>query len=147
MTSTVDTKIKKKKGVSLERHKARAGWMFVLPFIIGFVLIYLPIVFDSIKSSFCEIHVIKGTTFVGWSNYTKALLEYATSDGTTFPMILLTGLQQLVLDTPAILIFSLFMAVLLNQKMAGRAVFRAIFFVPVILSTRAFTLSDRVHLP
>ena len=135
MTSTVDTKIKKKKGVSLERHKARAGWMFVLPFIIGFVLIYLPIVFDSIKSSFCEIHVIKGTTFVGWSNYTKALLEYATSDGTTFPMILLTGLQQLVLDTPAILIFSLFMAVLLNQKMAGRAVFRAIFFVPVILST------------
>ena len=135
MTSTVDTKIKKKKGVSLERHKARAGWMFVLPFIIGFVLIYLPIVFDSIKSSFCEIHVIKGTTFVGWSNYTKALLEYATSDGTTFPMILLTGLQQRGLDTPAILIFSLFMAVLLNQKMAGRAVFRAIFFVPVILST------------
>ena len=34
-----------------------------------------------------------------------------------------------------ILIFSLFMAVLLNQKMAGRAAFRAIFFIPVILST------------
>ena len=34
-----------------------------------------------------------------------------------------------------ILMFSLFMAVLLNQKMAGRAVFRAIFFIPVILST------------
>ena len=36
---------------------------------------------------------------------------------------------------PAILLFSLFMAVLLNQKMAGRALFRAIFFIPVILST------------
>jgi ABC-type sugar transport system permease subunit len=48
---------------------------------------------------------------------------------------MMSGLQQLALDIPAILIFSLFMAVLLNQKMAGRAVFRAIFFVPVILST------------
>ena len=41
----------------------------------------------------------------------------------------------MILDIPMILLFSLFMAVLLNQKMAGRAVFRAIFFVPVILST------------
>ena len=41
----------------------------------------------------------------------------------------------MVFDIPMILIFSLFMAVLLNQKMAGRAAFRAIFFIPVILST------------
>jgi ABC-type sugar transport system permease subunit len=41
----------------------------------------------------------------------------------------------MALEVPMILMFSLFMAVLLNQKMAGRAVFRAIFFVPVILST------------
>jgi ABC-type sugar transport system permease subunit len=41
----------------------------------------------------------------------------------------------MVFEIPMILIFSLFMAVVLNQKMAGRAVFRAIFFLPVILST------------
>ena len=45
------------------------------------------------------------------------------------------AIRQLVIDIPAIVIFSLFMAVLLNQKMFGRAIFRAIFFVPVILST------------
>jgi ABC-type sugar transport system permease subunit len=44
-------------------------------------------------------------------------------------------LQQLAFDIPAIIIFSLFMAVMLNQKMAGRGAFRAIFFIPVILST------------
>ena len=49
--------------------------------------------------------------------------------------MLVSGLQQLLLDVPAILIFSLFIAVLLNQKIVGRAAFRAIFFVPVILST------------
>ena len=43
---------KKRKIASLERKKARAGWIFVLPFIIGFVLIYLPIIFDSIKFTF-----------------------------------------------------------------------------------------------
>ena len=109
--------------------------MFVLPFLIGFILIYLPIVAESIKSSFCTTHLLKGTTFVGLENYSKALFEYTTSGGETFVTIMMQGLQQLALDIPAILIFSLFMAVLLNQKMAGRAVFRAIFFVPVILST------------
>ena len=137
MTSAVNNMPakKKKRAKSLERHRARAGWMFVLPFLIGFILIYLPIVAESIKSSFCTTHLLKGTTFVGLENYSKALFEYTTSGGETFVTIMIQGLQQLALDIPAILIFSLFMAVLLNQKMAGRAVFRAIFFVPVILST------------
>ena len=43
-------------------------------------------------------------------------------------------MQQLVFEVPAVVIFSLFIAVVLNQKMLGRAVFRAIFFVPVIIS-------------
>ena len=36
------TRPKKKKIASLDRRKARSGWFFVLPFIIGFVIIYLP---------------------------------------------------------------------------------------------------------
>ena len=136
MTSAVNNApVKKRRSKSLDKVRARAGWMFVIPFLIGFILIYLPIVFESIKSSFCTTHLLKGTTFVGWENYSKALFEYTTSGGETFVTIMMSGLQQLALDIPAILIFSLFMAVLLNQKMAGRAVFRAIFFVPVILST------------
>ena len=42
---------------------------------------------------------------------------------------------QLIFNVPAIVVFSLFVAVLLNQKMRGRAIFRAIFFIPVIVST------------
>ena len=45
-------KRKRKKIVSLDRRKARAGWIFVLPFIIGFVVIYLPMIYQSIQISF-----------------------------------------------------------------------------------------------
>lgn len=124
---------KKHKIVSLDKRKARAGWLFVLPFIIGFVIIYFPIVVDSIKMSFSEMAIENGAVVmkpVFLANYQNAL--FVNPD---FIKTLVAGLQQMVFDIPAIIIFSLFMAVLLNQKMAGRAVFRAIFFMPVILST------------
>ena len=137
MTQDIKVKTKapkKKRNASLDKRKARAGWIFVLPFVIGFVLIYLPIVYDSIWYSFHTMKPVMGGgmefTFVGWANYNEAL--FVNPD---YIETLLAGLMDMVFDIPMILIFSLFMAVLLNQKMAGRAVFRAIFFIPVILST------------
>jgi len=138
MTSEIKVKApKKKKIASLERKKARAGWIFVLPFVIGFILVYLPMIIDSIRYTFYTIKIIPGSQGggfqllpVGWENYQEALLE-----DPDYVQILLKGLQNMALEVPMILMFSLFMAVLLNQKMAGRAVFRAIFFIPVILST------------
>ena len=125
---------KRRGGASLDKRKARAGWWFIMPFLLVFLLVYLPIVIDSIWVSLCELKILQGggfkTNFVGLENYREALFS-----DTNFVKTLTTGLKQLVLDIPAIVIFSLFMAVLLNQKMMGRAVFRAIFFVPVILST------------
>ena len=127
-------KTKKRKVASLDKKKARAGWVFVLPFVIGFLLVYLPIMWNSIWMSFHSLHIVTGggftLEFVGLENYQDALFE-----DPDFVQTLVTGLTELLFDIPAILIFSLFMAVLLNQKMAGRAVFRAIFFIPVILST------------
>ncbi|MBQ7346729.1 MAG: sugar ABC transporter permease [Clostridia bacterium] len=129
-------KPKRKKIASLDRRKARAGWFFVLPFIIGFILIYLPMVYESILLSFHTIDIAGSSgagyalEYVGWKNYSDAL--FVDPD---FVQTLVTGLSQLAFDIPAILIFSLFMAVMLNQKAAGRGAFRAIFFIPVILST------------
>ncbi|MCR5353221.1 MAG: sugar ABC transporter permease [Clostridiales bacterium] len=130
---------KKKRIASLDAKKARAGWLFVLPFVIGFVLLYIPMLFQSIEFSFSELNIITNQggggggyelTFVGLDNYREALFSDAS-----YAQILVSSIRQLILDVPAIVIFSLFMAIILNQKMAGRAVFRAIFFIPVILST------------
>ncbi len=137
LQETVDrpkAKAKKRKIASLDKKKARAGWIFVLPFLIGFFAVYLPIIVNSIWMSFNELNIIQGggfsLEFVGFDNY-----DYALRTDPTFVQTLIKGLGELAFDIPAILIFSLFMAVLLNQKMAGRAAFRAIFFIPVILST------------
>jgi len=136
-SNTVDKKPKKRKIVSLDRRKARAGWFFILPFLIGFVLIYLPMLIDSVVLSFQKLEAgsVGGElipVFVGWENYSEALFG---KFGSEYAQKLVSGLQQLAFDIPAILIFSLFMAVMLNQKAAGRGLFRAIFFIPVVLST------------
>ena len=124
-------KKRRKKIASLDRRKARAGWLFVLPFVLGFVLIYLPMIYDSFMLTFQWKSNITGElTFVGFDNYIAAFTKQ-----NTFLQVLLGGLQTLALDIPCILIFSLFMAIMLNQDMGGRAFFRAIFFMPVVLST------------
>lgn len=126
-------KKKTSKPVSLDRKKARAGWFFVLPFVIGFLLVYLPIIFDSIKISFHEMTILRTGGYelewTGIANYKEAVMrpEFLTT--------LWSGILSFLLEIPAIIIFSLFVAIILNQKMAGRAAFRAIFFIPVILAT------------
>ena len=135
---------RRKRAASLDAKKARAGYVFALPFILGFFLVYLPIVIDSIKFSFNKIKIEQtgGFTliFVGFENYQKALFE-----DVDFVRVLTSGIQQLIFDIPAIVIFALFIAVLLNQKMAGRAAFRAIFFIPVIISTGLIDQIDQAN--
>ena len=135
---------KRRRAASLDARKARAGWVFVLPFVLGFIIIYLPIVIDSIKYSFNKIKIGQGggytLEFVGWENYQEALFV-----DPQFVQTLTSGIQQLIFDIPAIVIFSLFMAVLLNQKMVGRAAFRAIFFIPVIISTGIIDRIDQAN--
>ena len=126
-----------KRKASLDARKARSGYLFVLPFLLGIVLIYVPILLDSIWFSFNQLgtEIVDGLpvqvlTPVGIHYYDNALRA-----DPLFPSKLLEGIQQLLFEVPAVIIFSLFIAVVLNQKMLGRAAFRAIFFVPVIIST------------
>ncbi len=125
---------RRRKTASLDARKARSGWFFILPFALGILLIYLPVIIDSIWFSFNQINVNRDMgielEFKGLEYYQDALFK-----DTSYVKNLISGIQQLIFDVPAIVIFSLFIAVVLNQKMLGRAVFRAIFFIPVILST------------
>ena len=144
--TTVNTKpVKKKKVASLDAKKARGGWFFVLPFVIGFLVLYLPMLISSFEFSFSEIKVDREVgytlTHVGLENYQEALFSDAG-----FVRTLTESIKQLVFDVPAIVIFSLFMAIVLNQKMIGRAVFRAIFFIPVILTTGLIDQIDQSNM-
>ncbi|MBO5338518.1 MAG: sugar ABC transporter permease [Clostridia bacterium] len=118
---------KKRFRLSLKSKKALSGWLFCLPFVLGIIGIYIPIIYESIKVSFFGE---QGTSEVfSFSNYIHVFTE------TGFSTTIVHAVRDLIIQIPAIVVFSLFMAIILNQKMAGRTFFRAIFFLPVILST------------
>lgn len=129
--------IKRRRKVSLDSRKARAGYVFTLPFILGILLVYVPILVDSIWYSMHNFSSDKvdgfETTVLVFNNF--EFYKNAFTSSTGYISALMSGLQELVFEVPAVIIFALFIAVVLNGKMLGRAAFRAIFFVPVIIST------------
>ena len=139
MTTSQNVKLKLPKlgHASLAERKARKGWLFVLPFVLGFILVYLPIIIDSICFSFMTVEIKLDSQGYSYTEVvSRGFTFYREMFGDSdFTKHLGQGIGQLLWEVPAIVIFALFVAVILNQKMLGRAVFRAIFFVPVILST------------
>ena len=127
-------KAKRKSGLRLSGGKRDVyGWFFVSPFILGLVVYFGWIYINSFLYSFRSIAIETiGMTYeyVGLENY-----KYALMVDPDFIKSLLTNIGGILVQIPLILIFSLFVSTLLNQKMHGRGLFRAIFFLPVILAT------------
>ena len=117
----------------LQKRKAISGYLFILPFIIGFLTFMVKPFFQSLYMSFCNIEVSEGgfkSNFNGIANYMRAF----TVD-TEFNRLLVEEISRMCINSVAIMVFSFFVALILNQKFKGRAFVRAIFFIPVILSS------------
>ena len=117
----------------LQKRKAIAGYLFILPFIIGFLAFMVKPFFQSLYMSFCDVQVGPcGFTNVFWG--LKNFVEAFTVD-LTFTRLLTEELTRMAINVPAIIVFSFFAALLLNQEFKGRAFVRGVFFLPVILSS------------
>lgn len=126
-------KVSRPKYEGLQKRKAVAGYLFILPFIIGFFAFLVKPLVQSCYMSFCDVQVsADGFKFVwaGLDNYYYAFMLDAE-----FKQYLTENIPQMLLNTVSVMVFSLFVAILLNQKFSGRAFVRAIFFLPVILSS------------
>ena len=125
---------RQKKKKTLAFNNAVAGYLFILPFILGFILFMVVPLISSLRMTFNDVTPVAGEgvkmTWVGIKNYKDAF----TVDPDFVPY-LLSELLRMVVNTPATLIFSFFIALLLNQNFKGRGFVRAIFFLPVILSS------------
>ena len=118
---------------ALQKRKAIAGYLFILPFIIGFLAFMVKPFFQSLYMSLCDVQVGPGGfTNVYWG--IKNFVEAFTVD-LTFTRLLTEELSRMLINVPAIIVFSFFAALLLNQEFKGRAFVRGIFFLPVILSS------------
>lgn len=112
---------------------AWAGRLFVLPWFIGMLLFFgLPLV-QSLVYSFQDVKIGKAgfdAEWLGFANY----LRIFTRDP-DYVKILAEAIQNMLAEVPIILIFSLFIAVILNRPFRGRVWARAVMFLPVIVST------------
>ncbi|MBP8968904.1 MAG: sugar ABC transporter permease [Lachnospiraceae bacterium] len=117
----------------LEKRRAVAGYLFISPFIIGFLLFMVKPFLQSLYMSFCDVQVGAGSfnlIYNGLYNY-----NYAFKVDPEYSRLLIEGFTQMIIYSFAIMVFSFFVALVLNQEFHGRALVRAIFFLPVILSS------------
>nr|WP_280518689.1 sugar ABC transporter permease [Lederbergia wuyishanensis] len=109
------------------------GWLFVSPWIIGFSIFTAIPLFYSLYLSFQKVKITTSgvqTTYVKFENY-----KYAFGVDAIFVDKLTSYLKELIISVPIIIVFSLIIALLLNQKVKFRGMFRTIFFLPVIISS------------
>lgn len=125
--------MKRSHSFSYMERRARKGYLFMLPLFFGLALVFIPSLVRTVIFSFNEITIGSfgyKLTFQGWQYYQTAL----TKDPQIVPDMV-ASLRTLLINIPIILIFSLFIATLLNQRFRGRLIARMIFFLPVILTT------------
>lgn len=133
-----EVRTKQKKKHSLSQRRAMKGFIFILPWLIGFIWFYVRSMVMTMQFSFSEMTVNPGggysLNFVGVNNFIYAFRAHAT-----YKQVLTTSIGNMLIDVPLITFFSLFMAMLLNRKFKGRTLVRAIFFLPVILNSDAIS--------
>lgn len=134
--------IKTKKSLSHSQQKKIWAIIFIAPWVFGFIMFFLVPMVNSFAYSF---YFVKSSpdggfskTWVGITNYYNALRVEAIGN-TIFQVEVINTITEVAVNIPVILIFSLFIATVLNQEFRGRAIARAIFFLPVILNSAAVT--------
>lgn len=117
----------KTKRSTTERQNLRNGLLFCSPVIIGLATFTLYPVLASLYYSFCNYPMLKPPVWVGLANY------HTLFHDPVFYKSLSNTAYYAVLATPLGIITAFFMALLLNQKVKGMAIFRTMFFVPSIV--------------
>ncbi|MBU1093818.1 MAG: sugar ABC transporter permease [Firmicutes bacterium] len=111
------------------------GYSFISIWILGFLVFMLYPFITSIIYSLSEVKIL-GTgiefTFQWFENFRNI---FQLEEGFAFVEALISFLKELVFQVPIIIVFSVLIAVLLNQPIKGRGIFRSIFFLPVIISS------------
>ena len=135
-----ENKIKVSKGLNYKQQKLLWAFIFLTPWLIGIGLLFVYPLITSFRYSFNFLELTRNdgliTIPVGFANYRNALLEHTYGE-LIFQEVLLSTLVDVLINMPVIIIFSLFIATILNTEFRGRAIVRAIFFVPVILNSGA----------
>lgn len=127
-------------GGKLMTRRNNTGWVFIAPFLLGFLLFYgIPLV-QALIFSFSDIQIVDNGFKLqsqGWEHYNHILFV-----DPNYIKKLISAVESMALDTIIVVPFSFFSALILSREFKGRAAVRAIFFLPVVLSTGVLATMD-----
>ena len=133
---------RKRSRMDLTARKNAMGYIFILPFLIGLLLIYLPALVESFRFSISDVDKVSYVfTPVGLEHYRDAIFGDAY-----FIRGIVESLGNMLLNVLIILIYSLIIATLLNRNIGGKGFYRAMLFLPVVISTGVIVTADNMSL-
>ncbi len=137
------TKKKTRKPLTYSTTQKINGYVFLAPWIIGFLLFFMIPLVNTVIYSFNDVQVGDNggmeMTFVGTDNYFDLFNTEVSTKSQQFIRVFSDENSDVLVNTPLIVIFSLFCALLVNAKYKGRGVVRVIFFLPIVLGLTIVT--------
>jgi multiple sugar transport system permease protein len=125
----------KSKATSQKRNEFIWGWLFILPTMLGLVILNIIPIFQTIYQSFFKTGAFgKGNIFIGFNNYKKML-----SDPSVWQSLFNT-FKYAIIEVPFSIAIAIVLAVLLNRKLIGRTVYRTIYFLPMVAAPAAVAM-------
>ncbi|EPI00989.1 ABC transporter, permease protein [Enterococcus faecalis 13-SD-W-01] len=112
-----------------KKKEAMWGYVFISPFIIGFVIFMLGPMLFSVIGSFTDYNLTSRMNFIGLDNFRRMFFS-----DTLFWRSLYNTVYFVIFNVPLTTLFSIFLATILNQKIRGISVYRTIFYLPAVLS-------------
>ena len=121
----------KKKRFGLVARREMKGYIFLLPWLIGFVCFFAVPLVQSFIYSLSNVKMTaagRKMSYVGFDNF-----KYLFNEDTVFTGLLTDFYREAILRLAVILVFSLVIAMMLNHNIKGKGVYRTIFFLPIIV--------------
>ncbi|MCY4537166.1 MAG: sugar ABC transporter permease [Chloroflexi bacterium] len=114
-----------------QKHReAFVGYLFILPTYIGFIIFILYPLIESMRISFQEFSLLRGSTYIGLENYAQMFAD---------PRLRISYVNTIIFTLFAVFFnagIGLILAVMLNRRLPilMRNLYRSIFFFPVLIA-------------
>ena len=119
--------------VRLRKHLT--GWLFISLWLVGFLSLVLFPFLASFALSFTRYQLMGSPEFVGLANF-----EQVFTDDPKFLISMRVTFAYVLMSVPAATVMAIMVAVLLNQRVAGVAFFRGVFYIPAVISSVGLAL-------
>ncbi|MCR5102425.1 MAG: sugar ABC transporter permease [Butyrivibrio sp.] len=125
----------KKKMTPSQKRQAIWGWLFITPTMLGLIILNFYPAVNTVYQAFCKTGDFgKGNVFVGFKNFQSVL-----TSGETWQSLWNT-VKYAIIEVPLGIVIALVLAVLLQKKLAGKTIFRTLFFLPMVCAPAAVAM-------